>query len=194
MTKHLTSKELDWAQSRFAQGWSLQRIRDGLAKQRRGEGAPTVWNLRQALSGRTHRRGAPERRGRPKKITRMKLQALNKARKALQKKAAGQNEVTLSQIRHAARVQADDTTVARALKEELGVQWRAPRVKPQRTPEQDQARAQWCEERLSLTPNHWLKKVHMFIDCKKFQLPLTCRQKQISAQLKVRGEGCQNDT
>lgn len=187
MTRHLTTKELDWAQALFAKGWDLTRIRDALQKKRHGEPTPTVDNLRHALAGRTHRRSGPERRGRPKKITRIKLRALDKARKALQKESKGMREVTLQMVKKRARVKADDTTVARALKADLGIQWRSPREKPQRTPQQDEARMAWCSTRMHLKEEYWLSKVHMYIDCKKFQLPLHTRHRQVKASLKVRG-------
>ncbi len=124
-----------------------------------------------------------DRRGRPRLITATKLRRLNICRLSLLSKKPGM-EVTLSMVKKAARVSCDDTTVSRALKH-LGVAWRKPRVKPQRTEDQIKARKCWCKKYQKPKKGFWENCV--FIDCKKFDMALSKAQRIRQNRLRIRG-------
>jgi transposase len=164
----------------------MEDVQKRLKKERKGEATPTVKNLRRALAGHSYKRGVVERRGRKSVISQLKLRKLNSARLLLQKRAAGLKEVTLKHIKKEARVTASDAAVSRALKT-LGVSWRSPREKPTRTPAQEKARQTWCAARRHLTPTYWKKRIHMYMDCKRFALPVSATPRALLARGRVRG-------
>jgi transposase len=186
MTRHLSGAELDFVSGLYSKGLGLMVIRRKLLQRRRGAPTPTVNNLRKTVQGKIYLRNKKETRGRKPKISVKKLKALNAARKALQRQSKGLHEVTLSAIAKKARVRAHKTTVSRALRR-LGISWRSPRIKPSRTAEQDQNRLDWAQEREHLPAAWWRDHVDLYIDCKKFAMPLRERQRAAQATLKVRG-------
>ena len=64
----------------------------------RGENGPDLTTVRRALRGETHKRGRVETRGRKTKLTAVKLQALDRARKKVAKKVKGEAEVHMKDI------------------------------------------------------------------------------------------------
>ena len=109
MAPHLTPAELDSIASLSSRGKSPQEAHAKIqrGRMRRGVDTPTVNNVRLAMQGKTHRRGAQERRGRKLKITPKKFRAMQRARKDLQKSAAGAREVPMAAILRRARVKVD---------------------------------------------------------------------------------------
>ena len=118
MAPHLTSSELDqileWKGHK-----STKEIHDMLAEQRTREGVQPIClsAIRKALHGNTHRRGRSETRGRKRRVSARAVEVLDRARKRLQEKVDGEDEVTWPQIVKAARVRkVDPTTAARPMK------------------------------------------------------------------------------
>ena len=111
---------------------------------------------------------------------------VNQARKELQKKFGGVREVTMPMILRRARVDVDPTTASRALKK-IGVEWRVPREKACRTPEQDAARKEWCGRKRRLPLSYWQNTVDLIMDCKKFDLPLNVQTREHAARRRLRG-------
>lgn len=181
--KHLSPKEIDELQKMRLKGVTLKKCQAFLSRRRRGP-APSEASCSRALRGLTYKRGGVERRGRPTKITPQKLVTLNRVRKQMQKKNQNSREITLGMLAKSARVKVHRTTVARKLKT-IGVCWRRPRTKPQRTLQQKQARHKWAKQNAGHTAAHWKKCI--FIDCKKFDAALTLAQQLRYNQNKVRG-------
>jgi hypothetical protein len=188
MTRHLDADELDVAQQMFAarkttfQIWSrLKRRRD-----QKGEACPTIDNVRRALKGKSHARGRKETRGRKKLISATKLRTIDNIRVALLKKAKGMEEVSLKKIKQKARLDVDDSTLSRAFKS-IGVSWRSPREKPSRTIEQEAERKIWADKYRKKAISFWTDSVDLYIDCKKFALPLSARSREAAARSKIRG-------
>jgi len=78
MAPHLTAQELDELQKLAHAGKTTAAIHKWLVSSRRrcGLNAPTIDNLRRALSGKTYKRGRVEARGRKKKTTPKRIQTV----------------------------------------------------------------------------------------------------------------------
>ena len=189
MAPHLTPGELDKLQEMGHAGKTPDEARAWLRKQRAKAGVktPTVNNVRRAMAGKTFKRGGMETRGRKKLVTAKRLVRLESARVSLQKTHEGKREVTMSMILRRARVDAAASTVSKALKDQLGVQWRSCREKAMRTWEQEQVRKEWCSRKRRLPANYFFETVDLIIDCKKYDLPLNVRAQDHAARRKVRG-------
>ena len=76
MAPHLTAAELDELQTLSGAGMTTAAIHKRLVstRRRRGLKAPTIDNVRLALSGKTYKRGRVEARGRKKKMTPKRIQ------------------------------------------------------------------------------------------------------------------------
>ena len=113
MTRHLSTQELDVVQAMAGSGKTAADIHQAVSKlrARKREAAPTVNNIRRAMTNKCYQRSSAENRGRKRKITAVKLRALDTARKALQKECDGRAEVSLAQIQKRARVKAHPSTV-----------------------------------------------------------------------------------
>lgn len=82
------------------------------------------------MSGKSHKMGLPETRGRKRKLTRKQVLKLNTVRKTLLKKADGQTKVTYSQILRKGRLamNVSPTTLAKNFQTEgVDVKWRPAR-------------------------------------------------------------------
>ena len=55
----------------------------------------------------------------------------------------------------------------------LHVEARRPRLKPDRTPQQAKARADYCKKWSRKSPSYFLNVVNMIIDNKQFGVPTT---------------------
>ena len=130
-----------------------------------------------------------ESRGRSCALTVHNLRALDKARKKLITEAKGEYEVHWDDVIRAARVpNVHRTTAARALKAAgYDIQWRAPRLKPDRTDLDDAQRKELCGKYRRLPESYWLDKVDAYIDCKRWPIPRNVRGRQFLNKLKVRG-------
>ena len=118
MAPHLTSSELDqileWKGHK-----RTKEILDMLAEQRTWQGVQpfSLSAIRKALRGNTHRRGRSETRGRNRRVSARAVEVLDRARKRLQEKVEGEDEVIWPQIVKAARVRkVDPTTAARRMR------------------------------------------------------------------------------
>ena len=95
MAPHLTSKELDQLHSWEGEK-TLVEIHGLLKKQRRKQKVKPLCltAVRKALRGLTHRQGRIETRGRPREVTARGVEAMDRARKRLQEKVDGEDEVS----------------------------------------------------------------------------------------------------
>ena len=94
MAPHLTAKEKDFLRALLGKGLSLVQIHAKFVARRARShtDAPALNNLRRVLKGETYRQGLCETRGRKRKLTPKAIRKLNKTRKELIKKAAGEEE------------------------------------------------------------------------------------------------------
>lgn len=132
MAPHLTPKELQAMLLRRSAGKSPIQICAWLEaiRKRKGIPAPHLTAVRKALSGKSHKMGLPETRGRKRKLTRKQVLKLNTVRKTLLKKADGQTKVTYSQILRKGRLamNVSPTTLAKNFQTEgVDVKWRPAR-------------------------------------------------------------------
>jgi hypothetical protein len=98
MAPHLTNMELDRIKQLAGKGHSPDTIHEKLesSRRRRGIAMVNITNLRKAVKGKTYRKGVKETRGRNKKLSKANLAAIQRARKALIKKADSEFEVAYS--------------------------------------------------------------------------------------------------
>ena len=126
-----------------------------------GMGGPSLTAVRKALTGKTHRKGGPETRGRKRKLSPRAVAAIDAKRKELISKADGAREVTWSEILRKARVKKVHASTARRALATSGVDVtaRAPREKPQRTAEHRLERLETCRRWRYLPRNFFATKV-----------------------------------
>jgi transposase len=150
---------------------------------------PDLTSVRRFLKGVSHRRGVVETRGAKRKLTHRQLQKINTARKKLYTQAKGEGEVHYDDILEKAGLLGvvDRTTVAKNLKDAgYPVQARPPREKPCRTDEHDEERVRICKSWRRKPKNFFTKKVHIIIDNKLWEIPITLRAKRYKRMRKVR--------
>ena len=139
MVQHFTPAERDEARRLAGEKKTPIEIWANLKalRARRHVPPPDLTSVRRLLRGKTFKESVEEARGRRAKLSRRAVLAMDKKRKELQAKAAGEYEVHWKDIIKKARVgQVHASTAARAFaREGIGVQWRAPRVQPLRGPE-----------------------------------------------------------
>jgi transposase len=127
---------------------------------------PDLTTIRRVVRGVTHLAGVKEKRGRKRKLGPLTIRRIEKARKDLIKKAAGEHEVHMDQIMSKARVRnVDASTVSRAL-HQLGVQWRSPREKPARSKEEMQERVSICGKWKYLPEDYFTDRLDLIMDNK----------------------------
>ena len=194
MAPHLTAKEKDFLRALLGKGLSLVQIHAKFVARRARSrtDALALNNLRRVLKGETYRQGLCETRGLKRKLTPRAVRKLNKTRKELIKKAAGEEEVHWDDILRKPRVQkVDPTTAARAVRRVLpGLQWRAPREKPTLSKQHKAERLAICTEWQSLPSTYFAKTVDLVIDNKKFTIPTHKNSKAHLKMTKVRGHLC----
>ena len=137
MGKHFSAAELDRMHKLHAHGVAVIEIHARLSRTRArlGKDGPHLSSVRRALKGSTFKRGRIETRGRPRRLTRRNLRALDQARKRLISKVDGEGEVHWDDVIHAARVPlVDRTTTSKSLRAAgYNIRWRSPRqAAPQR--------------------------------------------------------------
>ena len=199
MAPHLTEEELDELLSKREEGWTIQELHTWLTKARdkRGLETPRLKRFRNAIRGTTYKRARVETRGRPCTCTPEAVRKMNRVRKNLLKAAKGEKEVRWRDIRSASRTKkAADKTIREAFKREgILVAARRPREKPDRTPEQANARVKYCKVWHRKPPSFWLKKVDLMIDNKRFEIPTTewarrhFKKQRVRFHLRTPGEG-----
>eukprot|EP00973_Karenia_brevis_P064946 9019312-Karenia_brevis.AAC.1 len=102
---------------------------------KRGLATPCLMRFRLTLRVKTYKRGQAETRGRKRIYSRAWVDKLNKTRKHLTKRAAGEREVRWEDVRRSARApKGHRSTLLRSFQREgIPVQARRPRQKPDRT-------------------------------------------------------------
>jgi hypothetical protein len=158
-------------------------------------------SVRRFLRGLTHRVDKQETRGRKRVYSRKNVSKMNRERKALIKKAAGEYEVHWDDIMKKARVpKADPTTAARAFaREGIDVAWRSPREKPLRGPEHEKERMDACRRWRFYKDDYFTDSVDLIMDNTTWDVPATARarkylnQRKVRGHLRTRGEGLQSE-
>ena len=150
---------------------------------------PDVTTVRRALKGKTFRRGLKETRGRKAKLTKAATRKLNATRKRLIEKAKGEKEVHWDQILRSARVRrVHASAAARALQcDGYDVKWRAPRERPQRSPEDERLRMELSRRWRYLPTTYFTESVDMIMDNKRFLVPTHKKAARRLKMIKVRG-------
>ena len=191
MAPHLSASELDKIHQLTADGLTPVQVHKTLSAARRRARQPpaNLTTIRRAIAVRTHQAGAPERRGRKRLFSRVRVKSLNTVRKALIKKAQGEREVHWRDILRSGRVRrGHPTTISRAFKREgIPVEWRRPREKPQRTAQHEQERVDVAREWMARPKSYFSSKIDLIIDNKKFDVPTHARGRQRLKQRRVRG-------
>ena len=191
MGKHFSPKELDsihaWKADKISAADIHRRLQ--AARRKRGESGPHATSVERAFKGATFRRARAEARGRKAVLTPHNLRALDAARKRLISKASGDYEVHWDDVIRAARVPpVHRTTAARALKTVgYDIEWRAPRLKPDRSDMDESQRKELCDKLRKLPPQFWTEKVDAYVDCKRWPIPRNVRGHKFLNKLKVRG-------
>ena len=150
MGKHLSPKELDvihvGAAGKLTAAEICRRLQ--AARRKLGKQGPHPTAVERALKGKTFQRARVEPRGRKAVLTQLNLRTLDATRKRLIAKAKGEYEVHWGDVIHAARVPtAHRTTAARALSEAgYGIEWRTPRLKPDRSDMDEEQRTDMCDK------------------------------------------------
>ena len=190
MPAQLTHKE-QWALGVSLRGGkSVTEATAQINKQRTRKGIEPVASctVYRFTRGATHKRGAPERRGRHVVLSRKDISDLDKARKRLLKRADGQHTVTYQSIQEEAGLQDKccSRTAQNALRE-IGVRFRAPRRKVHLTAEDARQRLKVAKSWVKRPTSFWTTGVHAYVDNKAFPLPLTPAQKSKLQKTMVTG-------
>jgi hypothetical protein len=156
---------------------------------RRHVAAPDLTNIRRVLRGETYRQGIVETRGRKKILSRRQVRSMNTKRKLLIKKAKGEHEVRWKDVIKETRgVTCSASTAKRGFDEAgLDVKWRRAREKPNKDVDVTNERLEICSQWQNLPANHFLKKVDLIIDNKKWPIPTTKQAKRYLKMQRLRG-------
>ena len=150
MAPHLTPAELDFVHRQAHLGKTPVQVHALLMarRARKDISTPDVIALRKVIKGSTYKRGPKETRGRKRTYSRKWVISLNVARKKLLSSCAHRQEVCwFDVVKKARSPKAHRSTVKRAFEREgLKVAARRPREKPQRTPEHERERVEYCTE------------------------------------------------
>ena len=185
MAPHMTPKELDRA-FELSKKCTPTEVHAKLSASRRGRGlvGPDLTTVRRALGGSTFRRGGKETRGAKPKLTAVNLRSLDSSRKKLVKKARGKEEVHITDIMKASRVNhVDPSTVAQHFRDKLGVKWRNPRSTPLRMQEEEESRVALCDNWKRLPADYFTDRVDGIMDNKVFDVPIHAKAK-VAAEMK----------
>ena len=199
MAPHLTPSEQDAILRARAEKKSTKEIFDSVAQRRQRHDIEmvSITVVRRYLKGKTHKRGVPEVRGRPRTYSRKNVLTMNATRRAYIKKNKGAKQVNWEQIMATSRVpQADPTTAARAFaREGVVVKLRRSREKPQRTTDQEKEREVLCGTMRRWPLKRCTDDLHLISDNKRFDTPTSAdarehlSKQKVVAQLRTRSEG-----
>lgn len=200
MAPHLTLAELDKMSALQAAGKTPIQITAWLATARGRQGlvAPNLTAVRRALHGQSHRRGVPETRGRPRKLTKKQVRKLNQVRKSLLKKSGSETKVTYQHILRVGRLakKVSPTTLAKNWKAQgIDVSWRSAREGQTLDRKARQERARICGNWRYMPSNYFTHKVDAILDNKKFQVPThvaalrSLKRGRVKGHLRTRAEG-----
>ena len=113
------------------------------------------------MKGATFKRARVETRGGRRILSARNVRSLDAARKRLIDEAKGEKEVHWDDVIEAARVpKVNRTTAAKSMRRAgYDIRWRAPRLKPGRTPEEDARRKELCDKYRKLPGALWTRIV-----------------------------------
>ena len=159
------------------------------ARRRRRQSGPDLTSVRRALKGATFKRARVETRGGRRILSARNVRSLDAARKRLIDEAKGEKEVHWDDVIEAARVRkVNRTTAAKSMRRAgYDIKWRAPRLKPERTPEEDARRKELCDKYRKLPGTFWTRTVDAYIDLKKWKIPRSVRGRKYLCKMRVRG-------
>jgi hypothetical protein len=190
MAPHWTREELDYAQDSRKSSTPLQTF-NALNKKRRTKGIKPMKTLKAlyaALSGKTHRRGLVETRGRKRILTKKHIMKIDTTRKTMYKKADGETEYHWKDFIKKSRVpKVSPETVARNMKE-LGIPVRArnPRKKVQKSKDVRKVRSTICKRLAKKPIEYFTKGIKAYQDNKRWPIPTTKAAMANLKRLKVR--------
>ena len=141
-------------------------------------------------NGDTHKRGASEKRGVKRMLTKMDLLRLDQARRRLIKRFDGEYRVTHAMVLEEALPSLSCSPCLRVVEEafrENKVYYRKPREKISITSEDAKKRFVVSTEWAKKPATFWTRKVEAYVDNKGFPLPLTPMQRKRFRQTRVTG-------
>ena len=130
------------------------------------------------VKGLTHKRGAEERRGRKRSLSKQDVRTLDQARRRLIKKAANQHRVTYEEVVDEADL--DNAPCQRVCEDALrgeGVSFKQPRRKICISDGDAKQRCAVAKVWVKRPASFWSKSVHAYVDNKAFPIPLTAKQR-----------------
>ena len=190
MGKHFSATELDNMQKWKSEPMTPSQIharlmRDRKRRKQQGPDLTTVWRF---LKGKSHKRSAVETGVRKRSLSDANLNAMDRARKLLIKKADGDREVIWGEVISKSRVlTVDPSTAAKHMKDKFGVTARPPRLKPARSKLDEADRKDKCSRLRKRTLKYWLHGVHLYMDNSKWAFPQSVKAKRFAKKLRVRG-------
>ena len=191
MVKHLSPSELHSLFKWRTAGMEVADIHWKIvqARRRKNMSEPDVTTIRRALKGRTFKRGRAETRGRKKKLSSRNVKSLDAARKGLIKHADGEREVLWEDVMRKARVPVVHRSTAYRSMSDAGynVKWRPAREKPMRTDIDEAERKRICNRWRKLPASYWLRRVDLYMDNKRWDVPVSARGGRFLRKTKVRG-------
>ena len=192
MAPHLTRAELDQMQQWLSRGLGAMAIQKSLtaARHRRRAPGPDLTTVRRALKSKSHKRSAPERRGRKRSLGLAEVRALDKTRKRLIRECEGRRYVQWAEvIKRTPGVKCDRCTALRAFRRHgVPVCFRVSRVNANRQRAHEQERLRTCARWRFLANDHFVKNVDMILDNKKWDVPTSDYARKYLAKQRVHGQ------
>ena len=173
--KHMTKAEIEAVRNLHRNGMGFDQIRDATGRSK------------DTLSRHIFKKNiAKKAKGRPRIVTAGVYIRLEKALAALQKKAGGLSEVTVTMVKARARATASDKAVLKAF-HARGVYFRKLRERPILTEADVAERLAWAKRHVRRTEKQWVSRPHAVIDNKHFQLYTNKTGREHAARRGVRG-------
>ena len=139
-------------------------------------------------AGITHKRGAVEKRGRKRALSKQDVRKLDQARRRLIKKEDNQHRVTYEAIVDEASLSTEPCQrVCEDALRHLGVSYKHPRRKILISEADAKKRLATAKVWVKRPRSYWAKNVHAYVDNKAFPLPLTPAQKVRLRQTSITG-------
>ena len=168
------------------------------ARKRRHESGPSAASVYRFLGGETYVRGREETRGRPSKLPADMVKIANRQRRRLIAEAKNEYLVTWGDVHKATkkelkskgrigskRVMPSEDWLARQVRDVTPVRARPGKRRISKTTEHMEKRYEQALVWQTYPSTTWTKKVHCYIDNKKFVLALTKKQKRLLRSTKV---------
>ena len=129
---------------------------------------------------------APRPIGRPRALTKQKLDRICALLDKMVDGAGGNSEVTLAMLMRRARLKMTERTVADGI-HSRGYRFRNMRTKPILTPADIEERYAWAKTYISKPASWWLRTVHIHLDNHLFKRAATGQGRKLLAKRMVRG-------